>query len=418
MKKVLKRQNAMVADAIASLDRKATCYAGDPALDWMINGYSRGRLNLLYGPNKSGKSAISMIWAAQLQKENPDHWVIIYDSEYYYYNDPENVQRLITFGLNLDRVLIISSNQIGEAFHGLSDLEEDVKSQPVMDKKSGKQKTDEKTGEPLFTKPKMKVCAIVVDSWGGFQSDQAEAKIAKNEADTAGNSFGGNAKFINPIIGQLLRIQAENDITGINVQHCIKNVEQYGDRWILLGGERLKFLSHRIVFIESSQAADSKLVAGDLQNAKKDGELQFTGKKILGRCEKSRGVVEGRKCEFWMNFQDCRFARPEHSLFTLASNLGILYHPKGKDGKVNNVWWAYDMDGKEIKAQGADKMAEALADNDALYKRVFQSCKESNKSDAAKGQVSDLPVEGLDKEAAAEFAEEAAELVKQDELDA
>jgi RecA/RadA recombinase len=363
MKKILKRSNAMIGEAIATMDRQSMVYAGDPALDWAINGFSRGRLNLIYGPNKSGKSAISMIWAAQLQKENPDHWVIIYDSEYYYHKDPQNVQRLITFGLNLDRVLIVSSNQIGEAFHGLADLEEDVKA------------------------GKMKVCAIIVDSWGGFQSDQAEAKIAKNEAETAGNNFGGNAKFINPIIGQLLRIQAENDITGINIQHCIKNVEQYGDRWILLGGERLKFLCHRILFVESSQAADSKLVEGDQQNAKKDGEITFVGKKILARCEKSRGVVEGRKVEFWMNFVECRFARPEHSLFTLASNLGVIYHPGG-----NNVWWAYDMDGKEFKAQGAEKMAQLLAGNQALYTRVFQDCKSSKKMDAAKGQVSDTPV--------------------------
>lgn len=391
LKKVLKQQNAMVGDIVASMDRQSTLYCGDPALDWAINSVARYRLNLVYGPRGSGKSALAIIWAATLQKENPGHWVIIYDSEYYYHKDPMNVQRLLKFGLDLERTLIISSNKIGEAFYGLNDLEEDVKA-----------KTDPKTGK--VTPAKMKVCAIIVDSWGGFQSDQAEAKIAKNEAETAGNSFGGNAKFINPIIGQLLRIQAENDITGINVQHCIKNQEQYGDRWILIGGERLKFLSHRILFVESSQAADSKLILGDEQNAKKDGEISFVGKKILGRCEKSRGVVEGRKCEFWMNFEECRFARPEHSLFTLASNLGVLYHPVGDKGKENQAWWAFDMDGKEMKANGAAKMAELMAANEPLFRRVFQACKASNNKDAAKGQVSDTPVEGLPEE---EMVEEA-----------
>lgn len=383
LKKVLKHSNAMVAEAVASLDRKSVLYVGDPALDWAINGWANGRLNLIYGPNKSGKSALSILGAAALQREDPDAWVVIWDSEYYYYKDPLNVQRLITFGLNLDRVLIISDNKIGSAFSCLADLEADVK---------WGEKEDKKTGKITKVPPKMKVCAMIVDSWGGFQSDQAEAKIEKNEAETAGESFGGNAKYINPIIGQLLRIMAENDITGFHVQHCIKNMDKYGDRWVLLGGERLKFLAHRILFMEGSAAADSKLIDGDEQNAKKDGEITFVGKKVLGRCEKSRGVVEGRKCEFWINFVDARFARPEHSLFTLASNLGVLFHPQNAEGKANQAWWAYSMDGKVFKANGANKFAELIAGDKNLFNHIFHACKTSKNSSGTTAELSEVVV--------------------------
>lgn len=368
MKKILDRQHAAVAEQVAKLEDSSKMYAGDPSLDWCIGGWARNRLNVIWGPSGSGKSAITAINAARLQKE-VGGWVIIYDSEYFYKDDKDQAARLMSFGLDVGKTLLISSNKIGEAFYGLASLEEDIK------------------------KGDLKVAAIIVDSWGGFQSDQAEAKIEKNEAETAGNSFGGNAKFMNPILGQLLRIGAENNVTLFAVQHCIKDMETGG--WHLLGGERLRYLANRSVFVKSTTGKTGMLLEGEQilkQTDAYEGEVKV-GKKIIAKCEKSRGVVEGRSVEFFVNFEECRFAKPELSLFNLATKLGVITHPVNPEtGKTNNVWWQYPAGEAALKYQGAEKMMTALREDQNLYNRVLGECFKSTKIDAAEGAAGTIDV--------------------------
>jgi RecA/RadA recombinase len=371
LKKIVKKESSAVAAEILKADKSLRIYCGDPSLDWCIGGWAKGRLNLVYGPTKSGKSAMTIMAAAQIQKEDGGY-VIIYDSEYYYKDDPDQMRRLETFGLDLNKTVIISSNRIGELFYGLGDLEEDVK------------------------KGKLKVSAIIVDSWGGIQSETAEKKIGDNKANEAGASFGGNAKYLNPILGSLLRLSAENNITLLAVQHCIKNQEQYGDKWILLGGERLRYLAFRTLFVEGSSAKAGKLLDGDMtldeaMEASEDKVEVAVGKKILARCEKSRSVVEGRKAEFYINFAECRFAKKELSLFNLATNLGIIVHPKNDEGKENVQWWQYPVSSPApLKVHGMAKMIDMLSKDENLYKKVLNDCMNSNSQGGTKEKMTDV----------------------------
>lgn len=367
MKAILGKGKAAVAEQIAKLEKDSKIYAGDPALDWCIGGWARNRINLIYGPHKSGKSAITAMAAAAIQKEEGG-WVIIFDSEYYYKDERDQAKRLAAFGLDLEKTLVISSNKIAELFYGLASLEKDIQS-----------------GD-------LKVSAIVVDSWGGIQSDQAESKIEENKADTAGNSFGGNAKFMNPILGQLLRICAENGVTLFAVQHCIRDMDTGG--WHLLGGERLRFLTNRTLFVQGSQGKQGMLLEGENilgQNDKYSDEL-IVGKKILARCEKSRSVVEGRKAEFFINFDECRFAKPELSLFNLATKLKVIVHPVNPEtGKENKMWWQYPAGEIGMKLQGKN-FIEQLKEDRQLFSRVLQDCMKSSSKDASGGQVGDEEV--------------------------
>ena len=166
---------------------------GDPTLQWTVGGYIRGRLNLVWGPTKSGKSTLILKWAAAEQvRRGPNAYVLIYDSEYNYdEDDPRTRARLIQCGLDPDFVIIAHGNDMNALFYGIADLKADVHAESV------------KEGSGL------KVAAIVVDSWGGIGVESAMDKISKGEIADAGNSFGGNAKFINPMIQYFLGLAGD-----------------------------------------------------------------------------------------------------------------------------------------------------------------------------------------------------------------
>lgn len=362
LNKLLKQQNVMTASALEKMDVDSTLFAGDPQLDWVMGGWSRNRMNLIYGPKGSGKSTLSLLGAVKCQKET-NGYVIIYDSEYYFHERPDRMQRLKTMGFDLDKTIIISSNEIGELFAGMKELEADIAAN----------RENPNSG--------LNVAAIIVDSVGGIQSKSAEDKIQKNKIEEAGVSFGGNAKFINPFLGIFVRICASHHVTSFFVQHCMQNMEQYGPKWLLLGGQRLQFLSDTILLVESSNAKDSAIGSDGTLNMDSSGYIVKHGKKILCKCDKSRNVVEGRTGEFYMNFTDCTFARYEYSLFELASKLGVIGHPLNpKNGTPQVAYWAYPMTAapeQQTKWHGAEGAVKALADK-ALASEIWLKCCQSS----------------------------------------
>ena len=349
-------------------------YCGDPALNWCLGGYIRGRLNLLWGPTKSGKSTLALKWAGQEQKKRgPGYYVLIFDSEYNYEEEnPKTTQRLIACGLDPDYVLISHGNDMDTLFAGISDMKADVAS-----------------GD-------LKLAAVIVDSWGGVTVESALKKIQNNEISDAGNSFGGNAKFINPLIGFFLDLAGEHAVTCFFVQHCIMNMDQYGKKYLLLGGQKLRFLVHCSLFLETVEASDARLGAGNIQIAKGDAdEIVAVGKRIRAYCDKSRQVVEGRKVEFWFDFQQASFALKEESLLELATRIGVIGHPvepeldkKGnqvvdKDGvpqfKTKQTHWQFPAslnDPTAIQWYGKPNVLKALSDP-LLFDRIEKACMES-----------------------------------------
>lgn len=362
--------NKVKADVVqAKLKGESTLYMGDPTLHWGVGGWVRARANLTYGPYGSGKSSISLMACAAEQKKTGG-LVVIFDSEYNH-KDPHEADldgnptedavagriRLAKAGLDPDKVLVIKSNEVDNLFAPLKQMEEDLKDDPSC------------------------ISAILVDSWGGIQAEGAKKKIAEGEIASAGNSFGGNAKTMGPILQELLRLAAESGVSMFFVQHCMKNMDMYGPPYILIGGERLKFLVHNILFVESVQAKDAALM---------DGEVKI-GKKIRFKCEKSRNVVEGRKGEFFMDFQELKFAQPEFSLFNLATQLGIIAHPKtavlddegnikvDKEGKPmykeSTHYWEYPVGAPTpMKWHGGPGTIKALTEDKELYNKVLDDC--------------------------------------------
>lgn len=370
---------------------------GDPAIDWAMGGYKRGESNLFFGPSKSGKSTLALKIAGIEQKKKGG-LVLIFDSEYAHNTSLDEASvhaRWRAAGLDPDNTVAISSNLVNELFANLGDLEADLVASRDWYLAGAVEKD----------KPKnfLNIAAILVDSWGGIESETAKEKLNDGNISGAANAFGGNAKTINPIIQTILRLSATYGITSLHVQHCIENMDKdprtgayRGPKWILLGGQKLRYLSQSITFLESVESADS-FINENGDPIKTHGGVP-TGKKIRVRCEKSRKQVEGRKSETWVNFEDCTFARSGLVLFNLASGLKIVGHPmiQDKDAKgkpkvdssgnpvmkqAGNAWWAF-MERQEQKWNGQEAFIAELNSNPALFSDVLNACKNASTTDA------------------------------------
>ena len=390
MQKILSSNKVKSDKAQEKLQGQSVLYAGDPSLHWATGGWVRGRDNLIYGIFGSGKSTLALMGAGQEQKITGGA-VVIFDTEYSYkdhnqVNEDGNPTeealeartRLAQAGLDWEKVIIKQSNQVDVLFEDLEDIKADLKEDSSC------------------------ISAIIVDSWGGMQGENSRKAIAKGEISAAGNQFGGNAKLSKPILHELLRLAAEHTITTFFIQHAMKSMEMYGPKYLLLGGEALKFLVHNILFLESVNAKDATLMEGGIATTK-DGDNAGlkVGKKIRFLCEKSRQNVEGRKGTFFFDFDKMKFALPEVSLFDLATNLGVIAHPNvliyEDDGvtpkidkktglqaaKTNNMWYEYPAgSANPVKFHGEKGTIQALKDDKDLFNRVYQSCLKSEKKDA------------------------------------
>jgi hypothetical protein len=316
--------------------------------------------------------------------------VLVFDSEYNY-KDPHELdndgnptedaiagrKRLAAAGIDWEMTIIKRSNEVDNLFEDLEQIKSDLKDDPAC------------------------ISAIIIDSWGGIQSEGAKNKIADGEFAGAGNAFGGNAKTMGPILQELLRLCSESAVTLFMVQHMMKNMEQYGDPYILIGGEKLKYLAHVILFLEPSKAKDGGLLADGTISESHDQSWMKVGKKIKFKCEKSRSVVEGRRGEFFMNFQELKFALPEVSLFNLACQLGIIGHPKtpvlDKDGipkfdkkgvpeyKENKMYWEWPVGAPTPrKFHGSANTIKELGSDKELFEAVKRDCFETKKTNAIK----------------------------------
>lgn len=327
--KLQKECGAVIAAYGAKEKITTTLYAGDPYLHWVTGGWSLGKVNILFGPAGSGKSTLALNAIGRNQQKNPGSWVFIIDSEMYFHESPERLARLSTaFGIDLERCAVISTKEINVAFANLFDLVEAVK-----------------TGE-------ISLAGWLIDSWKAFENKGAVKKILKGEIDDAGNATRGNAKTLNPILDQVVKIAALSRAAVFVTQHVAQNQEEYGPNYLLPGGENLRHQADAIIFLESITASDAKLGDGDEMIAKGDRETEKIGKKIRIRADKTRNTVEGKQCEVWFNFRDGRFALPEQSLFDLAVKLGVMYHPANDAGKEQASYWTCDCWPDKFHGQG------------------------------------------------------------------
>ena len=386
MKKMLQeneKKRSVIAD---KLQGESYLYAGDPSLQWGTGGWARSHMNLVYGPSKSGKSTI-LLMAAGKEQAKSGGVVVIFDSEWGYGDIHETDltgeytirakktrDRLKKANISLDDVVIWQTNIGTDLFSYLSDIEDDLKKDPNC------------------------VCSIIVDSWGGIQPEQARNKLEKGQSDDAGKSFGGNAKTINPLVQQLLRISNTYGVTVYGVQHVMVNQSEYGPKFLLPGGQKMIHLHETILFVEGLETKNKALLEGEVSGTSTDDTSLKIGKMVNFRCEKSRATVEGKTGCFYMNFRDMKFAQPAQSLFDLAVRLGVVVHPIKDDGKESIAWWQFPAKAATpLKWNGQANAVTALGEDKDLFNKVYEDCLTSSKMHAIdRNELTPVEVDGAE----------------------
>lgn len=365
-KKEVRRQPAFLTKMLGDLN--CACIAsqvsssiqtkvqvGDPFLDWALGGgIALNRLNVLAGQSGSGKSFLCALLAAAIQRiSGPDAYVIWLDTEYFLHDQPDRISRLAKLGIDLDRLIILSSNQPDVVFSRLDDLENEMKSGGI------------------------RVCCTITDSLGSLEDQHAAKKFAEGEIEDAANKFGGNAKLIGALVKKLTRMSAENKMTTLLVQHAIV---QQGDgqskgppKYIVTGGSKLRLLSDLMILSETVERKDALLNQDNSSVEFSDKGVVAAGKTIRVKVLKSRFCMEGRVAEFKVNFDTCQIVRTEDSLVELAKLVGVLVHPVNPEtGKENSLWWTFK--GREKKYQGEKNVLLALQQDKSLFQEIVQEC--------------------------------------------
>lgn len=357
---------ALLASEIAMMEVNNVIKLPDPALNWATGFIPSDRVTVLAGDSGSGKTFLACMMLGILMKQRPNDYAVFIDIERYFWNKPERVKRLQSFGVDLDRLQIISTNMIDDAMSCLVDIENGLRESRA--------------------KGEAGMCAIVVDSLGGLRTESDEKKLAEKGVEDASNKFGGVAKPIGTIIKKLLAISADNNVASILIQHSIEEQGKGGPagappKMIITGGQKLRYMSDCMLLLKNVERKDAGLTSDNKSVEISDKDFVKTGKTIRCQVVKSRSTVEGKVVEYQANFETCEIVNTHKSLFNLAKKLGILYHPIGPSGKESVQWYAFkDATSKEHKFHGQEETAEALKKDKKLYAEVEDACMKSKAS--------------------------------------
>lgn len=352
-------ETAVLASEIALLEVNNVIKLPDVGLNWATGGIPSDRITVLAGESGAGKTFLACLMLGQLMKDRPNDYAVYLDIERYFWNKPERVKRLEQFGIDLERLQIISTNKVDEVFKCLTDIENGLKDS------RGKNEAG--------------LCAIIADSLGGLRTQADEDKFAKEGAEAAANKFGGMAKIFGNVVKKLVAISADNNVASILIQHAIQEQGMGGPagappKMIITGGQKLRYMADVMLLLLNVNRKDAGLQGNNEAIAISDKDFVKVGKTIKCQVSKTRSTVEGRVVEYQANFETCEIVNTNKSLFNLAVKLGVVYHPLNSSGKESTHYWAFKDDtGKEYSYHGQAQAIEALKDL-TLFEIVSDSC--------------------------------------------
>lgn len=358
LSKMLKEERIEVAKNLVG---KAECRTtGSLALDWaMGGGFPVGQLVTLWGPPGVGKTLMVLKALAQEQKKFPDKFAIWIDTEYSF-----DAERAREIGVDLERLIVLSSNTFEGAVAPLGKIEEDIK------------KNDN-------------ICAIILDSIKGLQPINAQGQMEKGAVDSAANAYGGIAKCINPALHILVRIANERGILTLLTNHANMNMDTRTAKYkpyTLTGGQLLKHLCSTVVLLDKPEAKKYTRISASLDGS---GQEIKVGSLIRCTVNKSRNTVEGKRAEYIQNLESGEIEEKEEELIRLAKGLGVIW----EDGQYLN----FGEPSLGIRGRWTTGFKELLKKDENLFNKIHTACKETKKMSAIEYDseaVIDIPDDG------------------------
>lgn len=345
----------------AASEPKVRVYSPSPSLNWALK-VEHGYTTCLYGPEGSGKSLLSMIYAGAMMQADEEACAVLITTEM----RVPSPDRLKILGVDPDRLLIRQANTLHDVFDWAVSKDE------VFINSDGS-----KSGPGLLfaMEQGFPVKALIIDSIKGI-SGPRELAAATVEKDIMGDL----SRFLNPALRSLLPVVRKYDLMTIFVQQVSMNmdpddVKYRGRKWIVPSGQSLKHFCENMVLLERVESKDSKIFDETSQSIR---ELPVQrGHTIRCKVEKANLYKPFREAEFRLDY-DLGVVQTGLEVATLAANYGVITHPlNDKGGEIKNQW-QFSHDGYQKKWIGFASVVDEAEENSELRGKLMAAVEEAD----------------------------------------
>lgn len=322
-----------------------------PSLNFIFGngwGLPRGYSVVYYGPPKSGKSLIGWLHAGQLHRDDPNAFVVKFNTEFREEGQLTAETAANMYGIDLKRYVGIDANDPSK----------------VYDQIANKIDAWCSDGLPLGM--------IIIDSMNGIQGRRAmeqESMMTQNIGDVALTNKEG--------LKRVLEVQRKHQFALVMTSHVAVEMDpieqKRGNKFKMGASIGVQHHAEYFVFVESNKnkAAQMNLLGQTFTDDTKkdmDDRAEKTGMKIRVIMKDSSMGPKGRYGEFTLDFKRGVINQHEE-IFLLAKNRGLLQRP-------NNRTWVYG----DRQWVGEETMIKALQQDTKLQEDLL---KELRRQDAA-----------------------------------
>lgn len=311
-----------------------------PSFNWLFantHGLPLGYSVALIGPSKGGKTLIANNFIAKLQRDDPEAWVLKFDTEF---RSEASLHTALNTGIDMSRVILAQTNIPSEIFDV---IEKEI---PAF-----QQNNDNK----------MKL--LVIDS---LSMIGGRRKLNSDTVDQ--QQIGDEAATLTDGLKRILPIIRRNKVAMI----CTVHVRAEMDRIEIMRGHTLKanmpwLAKHALeyyVFIEQNQTKDGRIV-NEEQSDMKDNSLQ-TGHKIFSKITENSFGPKNRVAEFTLDYKN-GIINVGTEVAELAKQLGVITMPNNR---------TYVFDGEQWSSRAA--FEDALTHNAPLREKMITAIKRTD----------------------------------------
>jgi RecA/RadA recombinase len=319
-----------------------------PSLNFIFGnsqGLPAGYSVLLYGPPRGGKSIIANAMAGQLHQDDPDAWVVKYNTEFRERGQltPEQAR---VWGIDLNRYVAYERNDPELFDH----IERDL---------------------AALVDEGMKLKLVIIDS-----QTQIQGRRGMNADTIMTQQIGDNAATVQEGLKRILPVQRKHGFALITTSHIRSQIEQGGKSSAVVNTSRTTSVRPAVsygtqhhceyyLYVNPATGEESKVdllkkkVFEDDSVRDFDDHSEKTGHKVRVRMMDSSLGPKGRAGEFSFDYRKGIFNTHEE-VFLLGTLRGIIDRPN----QLVYRWAGLDYKGKEA-------MLEAIKNHPEIRKDIL-----------------------------------------------
>ena len=325
--------------ATLSKDKRPPVPSRSPSLNWAttIGGFQPGKVNVLYGPESSGKSLLAMMAVADNQKSDPEAIFIWFDAEFSF-----NLPLFEKVGGDPSRLIVRKSNDPLKIFDYIG----------------GEMLEALQEGAPIR--------GIIIDSIKSIRYPKES-----NMKQTTDQKMGGTgASYLPSTLKLVVPVIAEYELLTFFIQQVTMEIDPMKalrNPFVITEGKALKHAADLMLEIVKLDTKAGILESG----ATISGASQQVGHKCRVKVKKNRLGAPARMAQFSWHY-DNGVTDTANEVFDLARSLNVVFHPVNPEsGKVNNQMWQFS---NYDPIRGEANMRAFIAASPKVYQEVLDAC--------------------------------------------